>query len=175
MQPRKSFFLSVCLLPVFSVCSYGQAMVEHALGTARAGAAGGAMKGAGKAAGGVLGNAAKALDQAAGKPDGQANTSAKSVKAGPSTPTSTNSPAPVPAPASAAAAEPSPPALDPSQITVGLERRELVAKFGKPSMKMTAMNASQVVETYWYRAASRDTVVVILRDGKVASVNSEIN
>ena len=171
MYPYRFLFLFVCLLPAFSLAAYGQAMVEHALGTARAGAAGGAMKGAGKSAGGVLGNAAKTLDKAA-KPAASAD--AKTAKA--SSPATAAPAAPAPAAsAPAAAAEPPKPAPDPSLITTGLERQELLAKFGKPSMKLTGMNAGQVVETYWYRAAGHDTVIVTLRDGKVATVSSEIN
>ena len=171
MHLHTSVLLSVCLLSGFSLSAYGQAMVEHALGTARAGAAGGAMKGAGKSAGGVLGNATKALDKAAGKP-ATSTPAAKAAK--PPSPAAAAPGQPAPA-APAATPEPPRPAMDPSLVTAGLERQELLAKFGKPSMKMTGMNGGQVVETYWYHPAGHDTVVVTLRDGKVAAVRAEIN
>ena len=67
------------------------------------------------------------------------------------------------------------PVLDPTEVKEGLERKELLDKFGKPSMKITMMDGPDVVERLLYRAPGRDTVVVIVRNGKVASASAIAN
>ena len=148
-----------CLLPMllaaFGVSSYGQAVVEYGLGVGR-----GSLAGA--AAGKKMGNATSSvLNKAAG-------TVEKSASAAQAAPAEK---AEVAAAAPAAKQAPSaPPAVDASAIQPGLDRQELLAKFGKPSMKLTQNQGSDIVEKYWYKAAGRETVTVTLRNGKVAEV-----
>ena len=65
--------------------------------------------------------------------------------------------------------------VDPAEVKQGLERQELLAKFGKPSMKITMMDGSDVVERLLYRSAGHDSVLVILRNGKVTSAEAIVN
>ena len=55
-----------------------------------------------------------------------------------------------------------------------MERADLLKKLGKPSMSLTSMESSALVETCWYRRGE-DRVTVILRDGKVSSVSGVDN
>ena len=72
----------------------------------------------------------------------------------------------------AASSTPQPEPIAPPDLTAlvtGMDRAELVAKAGKPSMSVTSTEASTLVETCWYRAGA-NSVTVILRNGKVASI-----
>jgi hypothetical protein len=145
-------WLVVCAL---AVC--GQSVVEHSLATAAGAAGAAAGKGAGKSIGGVFDKLAKTLDSAAKPASQTATRNSKPVT------TATDI---VPAKEPAAARE----FPDPQGITVGLEREELIRKFGEPSMKTTDVRDAQLVETCWYTPAKFGAVVVTLRDGKVTAV-----
>ncbi len=159
--------LSFGLLLITPAATYGQAMTEYGLGAAHSGVAGAAAgKKMGNATGAVLNKAGRALDSA-GKP--------APVAPRPTAPSALTAQNPVPAaqpPQPSTAGGPAAPRTlpDVSLITPGLERRELLAKAGAPSMKITSMERGEMVEKYWYRGNHGDTVIVVLRNGKVASV-----
>ncbi len=142
---------SLCVIAALLVVpAFPQAMIEYSLGVGRAGAAiAGTGKQVGKSTGAVLQKATQALEKS-----GQVQ--AAQTAAAP--PQAASPPAPVD------------PVVDIAAVTPGLERQELLAKLGKPSMKITTLEGRDEVEKYWYRARGRDSVVVTLRNGKVASV-----
>ena len=59
---------------------------------------------------------------------------------------------------------------DPDGLPVGMDRKEMIVKFGRPSMSITSSEREGVVETCWYKAGGA-TLVVTLRDSKVISVS----
>ena len=136
--------LYAALLPL---CLPGQTIIESGLVTGSTAATAGASgKSAGKALGNVFGSVEKTL-KSAGKP--------QSV--------------PVAAPVPPAAAEKSPEPVklpDVSQISAGMTREDLLARFGNPSQKMTIPEGSHLTERYRYDV-EKDSVKVILEDGKV--------
>jgi hypothetical protein len=160
---------------VFSLSAWAQTAVEYGLGVGRSGVAGAATgKKTGDAIGSVFNKAAGAVDKA-----GSASTSAaakpnmvpKDKLEGQKTAVAAaQPPAAAPSEAKPAAA----PAIDPSLITVGLTKQELLEKAGKPSMRLTNMDRGDVVEKFWYKASGQETVVVSLRNGKVAQVSQPI-
>ncbi len=154
----KSLKLSLCCFAAFTVSVYGQAMAEYGLGVGRSGVAGAtAGKNTGKATGAVFDKTTKAL-QTAGKP-------------GAATAQAASAPTPAKPVESEKQVDAASPAIDPSAITPGLERQELLAKLGKPSMKMTNTDGPDIVEKLWYKAVGHETVLVTLRNGKVAAVS----
>lgn len=165
------------LLTVAGIAS-AQALGEYGTMTARSANTAAAAGAAGKSAGKLLGNLGKTLDQAAGQaaPSSAvpAMPAAKSTAAAVVTPNMVAAAAPAVAPVPAVAAtpavkEPPAPPADLSLIIAGMERRELIEKVGKPSMSMSGMESSVIVETCWYKSGG-ETVVVTLRDNKVASI-----
>ncbi len=155
--------LIVCAVLAFSVSAYGQAMVGYGLNTGRAGVAGAAANKAGKATAGTFDKAAQTLNKAG------ANASANAAKpsvaqapaAAPAKPPETEKPASAP--------------VDVAALTTGMEREELLQKFGKPSMKLTNGDGPDVVEKYFYKSADGNKVVVTLRNGKVVAVSPPAN
>jgi hypothetical protein len=132
----------------------GQAAVEYTVGAgASTGAAAGA-KGAGQAVGGVFGALSKTLDQApkAGAP------------AAASSSTSTSAPA-----ASAKTASVLTRPIDPAQVAIGMERDEMISRFGEPATRTSQIRRAQMVDTFWYRTQGKDELIVTLNDGKVVS------
>ncbi len=174
LMNKHSLFLPI-LVVVFAVSAWAQAAVEYGLGVGRAGVTGAATgKKAGDAIGSVFNKTAAAAEKA-----GSAGTSAAAkpnmvpkdkLDAQKTAVAAAQPPAAAPAEAKPAAA----PAIDPSLITVGLTKQELLEKVGKPSMKLTNMDGGDVVEKYWYKASGHETVVVSVRNGKVAQVSPPI-
>ena len=143
----------VLLCSVFAAMTWGQAAVESAVGAgASTGAAAGA-KGAGQAVGGVFGALSTTLDQAP-KPGAPASTTV--------TPSATTA---TPAKAVSVATKP----IDPSQVTVGMERDEVLTRFGEPATRTTQIRRAQMLDTFWYKTESKDELIVSLTDGKVVS------
>jgi len=74
--------------------------------------------------------------------------------------------------AAAVASAPKPAApIAPPDLTAlanGMDRADMLKKVGKPSMSMSSMESSSLVETCWYKNGD-DSVTVTLRDGKVAA------
>jgi hypothetical protein len=138
----------------FACAAWGQATVETAVGAgASAGAAAGA-KGAGQAVGGVFGAVSKVLDQA-GKPAAPDAPAAPSTASGAAGAVKTRSVATTP--------------IDPSQVALGMDRDQLIARFGEPATRTTQIRRSQMIDTLWYNTTAKDELIISLTDGKVAS------
>jgi hypothetical protein len=69
---------------------------------------------------------------------------------------------------------PSPP-IDPSQVTEGLDRAELIKRFGEPVLRFSERRNSQLVERVWYNTTTPDQVEIKLIGDKVASVRGPAN
>ena len=130
---------------------HGQAIVEYGIGAGRSGAAGAS---AGKSVVKILGNLDKTLAGAAKADEAPLPAQTSATAAPASAPTAVAPTAPV----------------DLAGVAVGMDRADLVKKAGKPSMTISSMESSTLVETCWYRAGE-DNVKVILRNGKVASIS----
>ena len=134
--------------------AWGQATAETAVGTgAVAGAAAGA-KGAGQGIGGVFGTVSNILNQAP-KPGSTASGASSTTSVTPASTANVSSVVRVP--------------IDPSQVTVGMDRDQLLTRFGEPATRTTQMRRSQVIDTFWYAITGKDELIVSLTDGKVAS------
>jgi hypothetical protein len=140
------------ILAALPLAVSAQTMVEHSAVTANAASAGG-MKSAGKGAASLAEKAAKVLDRAAAPQSGSSD-----VVVLPGADRKPEAPAKLTAP-------------DPDQIKPGMDREELIRKFGPPAMKTSATEDSHAVETWWYGGGSQ-TVEVKLVDGKVRSAAS---
>ncbi len=162
MRVPLAVFLTPFVTAGLPVSACGQAMVGYGLGVGRSGVSGAAAGKVGKSTGAVFDRTAGALQKAGKAGDSQPAGSAPASAKAPSSQDAQKDPAP----------QAETPALDPSAIPIGLERQDLLSQVGKPSMKMTSMDGSAVVEKLWFRAAGRETVVVTLRDGKVSAVSS---
>jgi hypothetical protein len=157
----RKVLLSACILSAGATLLHAQAMVEYGASAGRSAASAGAA-GAGRSAATIFDKVNKSLGGAA-KADSL-------PKTGPSAPTSA-------APAISAAVVPAPTPLeraappDFSALVTGMDREDLLKKVGKPSMSMSSMESSKLVETYWYRSGA-ESVTVILRDAKVAEITA---
>ena len=141
---------------VWTACAaitWGQAAVETAVGAgASSGAAAGA-KGAGQAVGGVFGALSKTLDQA---PKASGTTPAVASPAAATTATTAKAAPIVTKP------------IDPTQVTIGMERDEVLNRFGEPATRTSQIRRSQMMDTFWYKT-EKDELIVSLTDGKVVS------
>lgn len=141
-----------------AVAAYGQAIVEYSAATAGASTAAAGAKGAGKAIGGVFRGLSETLDKAGSAKEngGTRATSTVTTLSSPSKPTAKPVPASKP--------------IDPSLVTEGLDRDELIARFGEPVLKLSETSSTQLVERLWYKTTASDRVEIKLIGGKVASV-----
>lgn len=171
--------VSVLILGAGAGLLSAQTMIEYGASAGRAGASASAA-GAGKGAAAAFGRVTQALSGAA-KASDEAKPSAPSAPSA-----AVPSYAPVASAAAPAAASSSPvitvssaPAaqkeepLKPADLTAlktGMDRDEMLEKVGKPSMSLSSLESSTMVETCWYKNGS-DSVTVTLRDGKVASIS----
>jgi hypothetical protein len=137
--------------------TWGQAAVEYTVGTAAATGAAAGAKGAGQAVGGVFGAVGNILNQAP-KPGGAASPAAVVSSTTSVTPASPAKPVSV-------ATKP----IDPSQVAVGMERDELLARFGEPATRTSQIRRSQMIDIFWYQTTAKDELIVSLTDGKVVS------
>jgi hypothetical protein len=139
--------------------TWGQAAVEYTVGAGAATGAAAGAKGAGQAVGGVFGAVTQTLNKA-GQPSapGAANGSAAAA------PSATS----VTPPASMTRSVATKP-IDPSQVTVGMGRDEVLAKFGEPATRTTQIRLSRMIDTFWYSTTTKDELIVSLTDGKVVS------
>ncbi len=141
------------------VCAAGaQDMVEHAAGVANATSTTG-MRSAGRGVASAMDKVVKTLDQAAASSPGKAAASSPGAAAA--------------VVLSGPAEKRDPPARftapDPALICAGMDRQELIRKFGQPAMKTSGTEASAAVETWWY-GSDPETVTVRIVDGKVLTV-----
>jgi hypothetical protein len=172
--------LRLVLLAGIAPVVWGQAMVEYGLGVAAAGTAGAPGKAASRGIAGVFSNLQKTLnatsDAATAPAPSQAAPAATAPAAGqPKRSVAVRprqSAAVTPAPQTSAdpPAPPKPAVVyeDPAGITAGMERAELLARFGDPAVKITAAGR----ESMTYPSKER-TYEVEMRQGKVFSVQSK--
>jgi tetratricopeptide (TPR) repeat protein len=59
--------------------------------------------------------------------------------------------------------------IDPSQVTEGLDRAELIKRFGEPVLRFSERSNSQLVERLWYNTTMSDQLEIKLIGDKVAS------
>jgi len=134
--------------------TFGQAAVEYSVGTGAATGAAAGAKGAGQAVGGVFGAVGQILNQApkSGAPAAVASsTTATATGTAPKTGSIPTKP------------------IDPSQVTVGMDRNELLERFGEPATRTSQTRRSQMLDTFWYQTITKDELIVSLADGKVVS------
>ena len=153
----RKILLSAFVLSAGVALLQAQTMVEYGVSAGRSGAAAGAV-GPGRSATTIFDKINKSLGGAA-----KADSGPKTGSSSPAVAVSAVTPAAAPTPAE--------PQLPPdfTALATGMERADLLKKIGKPSMSMSSMESSQLVETYWYRGAAA-SVTVVLRDGKVAEI-----
>jgi tetratricopeptide (TPR) repeat protein len=129
-----------------------------ASGSAEASAASARVEGTGKSIGGVFRSLSETLDKA-GTAKENGNTPA--TKAVTTLSGRSKQPAkPVPARKR----------IDPSQVTEGLDRAELIRRFGEPVLRFSERSNSQLVERLWYNTTMSDQLEIKLIGDKVASV-----
>lgn len=156
---------SVLLLAALPAAVWAQATVEYGLGVAATGTAGAHAQTTGKSIGGIFLNLTKTLNSV--------NDAQEKANHG--------SPSAAPLPRKSAAAEavvvqqpaePAPkPAVtyeDPAGIQKGMDRAELVRRFGEPAMQIT----SGAGQSLTYEGNQR-RYEIEMRDGTVASVESK--
>ena len=149
----------------FVAVTYGQTAVEHSVITAGSSAAG--AKGVGSSIGGVFKKLNEKLDTTAksGKAEKKVAIAARAKDPAPN-----SAPAAVPLMAPPQPV-PAPKFTDPSDITEGLARADLIERFGEPLLRVMEASGSQPVERMWYQATKYRQIEVRLIDGKVASVH----
>ena len=134
-----------------------QAIVEHSVATGTTGAAAAAGKNAGKSIGAIFENLNKTMGKAGSE------TRSRETKKAP---------------------QPASPATEPGlksevpdfgQITAGLDRREVIRKFGEPSMKVTNLQKTGLEETFWYMDRDKEPVVITFLEGKVIATSAPSN
>jgi len=154
-------FANFSIAAFLAAAIYGQTVVEHSVATAGASAAAAGANGAGKAIGGVFRNLGEILDKA-GKVDHAEKTSVvvpKTIVSAPPKDAPPREPARLVPPSKLA---------DPSEITDGISRAELIERFGGPMLSLFDTTG----ETMWYRSSSSGEIEIKLIGGKVASIYS---
>jgi hypothetical protein len=159
-----SIFIAMCFLLAFGATLEGQTAVEY--GTIAAGTTGATTdsKDVSKSIGGVFGRIGKGMDKLSTGPQGRRSATATSVRK----PATSGGNRPVAA--SSIGRPKAAPIVHPSQIRIGMSRKELLRAVGEPSMQISTTDEGVFSETYMYRG-STDTVTVTLHDGKVTEVS----
>jgi hypothetical protein len=136
----------------------GQTIVEHSAATAGASTAAAGAKGAGKSLGDVFRGLSDTLDKAGSTKENGSTPATTTVT------THSNQSKPTTKPV--LASKP----IDPSQVTEGLDRDELIKRFGEPVLQLSEKHNSQLIERLWYNTTASDQLEIELVGGKVASV-----
>jgi hypothetical protein len=139
---------------VAAAAASAQTMVEYSLGSASSAAGAAGMKGVGNSAAAALDKAAKALGKTA-----PAETRSSTSIVLPGAAPAVGKPVKFTAP-------------DPAQIHLGMDRDELIRKFGEPAMKISGTENS--AETWWYGSGAEEVTLKLL-DGKVTSVTPPVS
>jgi hypothetical protein len=133
-----------------------QNIVENSALTAQGGVG---VAGASKSIGKAIGSLGKAVDKTASQ-------AAQSSSASPAAPShAEQQPAGQPPP------EPKPMPVSPEDLSIGMTRVELMAKFGKPLMKTSKMDGPQFLEIFYYPHPEDDMTAVTLREGKITAIS----
>lgn len=153
---------------LWAVAACGQAIVEHSLATSGASAAAGGVSGAGKSVGGVFRSLSETIDKAGtAKASGTTPAPASAPNAATTQSAGGSKPSAKPVPASKP--------VDPSEVTPGLDRAELIQRFGEPVLSFSERRHSQLVERLWYNTTGPDQLEIQLIGDKVASVRPPAN
>ncbi len=134
--------------------TWGQAAVEYTVGAGAATGAAAGAKGAGQAVGGVFGAVTQTLNKV-GQPSAPGAAASSTTSAAPATSARPGSVATKP--------------INPSDIAVGMDRDEILARFGEPATRTTQIRLSRMIDTFWYSTTTKDELIVSLTDGKVVS------
>jgi hypothetical protein len=153
------FIVRLCVFPILILGVpanplRAQAMIGYGAVSGQSAVASGPAA-TGKAAAGILGKLNQMLAEAAKPGD-----AAKPAPPAPSVTTAAKPPA--------ASTEPSP-AADFSALAIGMDRADLLKNVGKPSMTISSVESSVLVENCSYRKGA-GMVAVTLRDGKVTAI-----
>lgn len=141
---------------------WGQAAVEHTVGTGAAAGATTGARGAGQGIGGVFSGLSKALEKAGdSKSQDTSAPASASSRASVQRVTRTTADAGGNVPASKP--------IDPSVVVEGLTQAEVLELCGAPSTSLQQTRGSSLVETLWYPTIDGDELKVEIVDGKVAS------
>jgi len=162
--------LSLLATTILSLCAplcEAQNIVEYSTGAARAGATAGASS-AGKAVGGVFGSLSKTLEKTQASESSEPARSSTVRESGQPSVTEVTS-----SPKAAAPVRLKP--LKPEEVQIGMLRADLIQQFGRPLMKTSKMAGATYQEVFYYQHPEEDMTVVILREGKVATVNPPAN
>jgi hypothetical protein len=146
-----------------AVAAHGQTIVEHSVATAGASVAAAGTKGAGKSIGGVFRGLSETLDKAGTTKENGSTPASPTV----TTPSGQSKQTAKPVPASKP--------IDPSQVAEGLDRDELIKRFGEPVLELSEKRNSQLIEKLWYNTTTSDQVEIKLIGGKVASVRPPVS
>lgn len=148
------FFVIGCAC---AALTWGQAAAEYTVGAGAATGAAAGAKGAGQAVGGVFGAVTQTLNKAgkSGAPGTTAAAPSSTISVVSASPAKTASVATRP--------------IDPSQVAVGMDRDELLTRFGEPATRTSQIRRSRMIDTFWYQTTSKDELIVSLTDGKVVS------
>jgi len=146
-----------------SVVVCGQTIVEHSLATAGASTAAAGAKGAGKSIGGVFRSLSDTLDKAGSTKESGSTPRTTTVTTQSDQSKQTEKPVPAGKP------------IDPSQVTEGLDRGELIKRFGEPVLQLSEKHNSELMERLWYNTTTSDQLEIKLIGGKVASVRPPVS
>ncbi|MGC9972088.1 MAG: hypothetical protein ABSE56_16030 [Bryobacteraceae bacterium] len=149
------------LLFLVALALPAQTLVEYSLGTAGAAGAAAGMRGIGKATAALMDRATKTLETA----PKSAGTVIVPPKSGAPAAVVRLSPPPDPAALKLS------PAPDPAAVKIGMDAQEVIARFGKPAMKVSSSDDSQLLETWSYGSPPNE-VTLTLRNGKVSAVSA---
>ena len=158
--------MRVCYFSISVFCAVvmcGQTIVEHSLATAGASTAAVGAKGAGKSSGGVFRNLSDILDKAGSTKKNGNTPSITTVTTQSDLSKQTAKPVPASKP------------IDPSQVTEGLDRGELIKRFGEPVLQLSEKHNSELIERLWYNTTTSDQLEIKLIGGKVASVRPPVS
>ena len=168
---RSTQRLAQCLVFVCSATVLSaQAVVESAVAAGAASSAAAGMRGAGAAAGGVFRNLSTTVNRQSGSrsqvinvPDPAAAAKDKKQKG---RSRSSRSAASVSVPV----AKPPAKLPDPSLITLGMRRADVLKQFGEPSMRTGGSFSGHLQESFVYSNRDYEEVIVRFSDGAVADV-----
>jgi hypothetical protein len=147
MSTHRGYFVVLAFAAALPLAA--QTLIEYSLGTARSAGAASGMRAAGKSVAGALDKTTRTLD-------GAKSSSSVVIISGSQAAPGEVKLSPLP---------------DPSAVKIGMEPKQVLAKFGEPAMKLSFSEGTDLVEDWTY-GASPDTVTLTFRAGKVAKVTA---
>jgi hypothetical protein len=153
MKTVQSLPFWACLILLPSAV-HAQAIVEHSVAAGATGTAAAASKNAGKSIGRIFENLNKTMGKA-GVETRSRETKRPPQSASPAAESGLKSEVP-----------------DLKQISAGVDRQEVIRKFGEPSMKVTNLQKTGLEETFWYMVKDQEPVVITFLEGKVVATSA---